>query len=178
LLGPIHIAFLEMIIDPVCSIVFEAEADEHDVMNRPPRGPDAPLFSRGLVEWSVVQGVLTLAMIAGITLYLWSSGIDEAQLRSAAFLTLVLGIMGLIVINRRFSPSIRSAISRRNPALLVVLGAVCVILLATQVFDPIADLFKFATISLATLAISVLASGAGLILLERLKPHWSKRLLA
>ena len=51
-------------------------------------------------------------------------------------------------------------------------------LLATQLFDPIADLFKFATISIEALAIGLLASGALLILLERLKPHWSKRLLA
>ena len=45
LLGPIHIAFLEMIIDPVCSLVFEAEAEEDDVMRRPPRDPEQPLFS-------------------------------------------------------------------------------------------------------------------------------------
>ncbi len=45
-LGPIHIAFLEMVIDPVCSLVFEAETEEDDVMRRPPRSPDQPLFSR------------------------------------------------------------------------------------------------------------------------------------
>ena len=46
LFGPIHIAFLEMVIDPVCSLVFEAETEEDDVMRRPPRAPDEPLFSR------------------------------------------------------------------------------------------------------------------------------------
>ena len=45
LFGPIHIAFLEMVIDPVCSLVFEAETEEDDVMRRPPRPPDQPLFS-------------------------------------------------------------------------------------------------------------------------------------
>ena len=56
--GPIHIAFLEMVIDPVCSLVFEAETEEDDVMRRPPRAPDEPLFSARLIVWSLLQGLL------------------------------------------------------------------------------------------------------------------------
>src|SRR5678810_27369 len=56
LLGPMHIAFLEMVIDPVCSLVFEAEMEEDDVMRRPPRAPDEPLFSVPLISWSLLQG--------------------------------------------------------------------------------------------------------------------------
>jgi Ca2+-transporting ATPase len=56
LFWPMHIAFLEMIIDPVCSLVFEAETEEDDVMNRPPRPPDQPLFSGALIGWSLVAG--------------------------------------------------------------------------------------------------------------------------
>ena len=48
LFGPMHIAFLEMVIDPVCSLVFEAETEEDDVMRRPPRTPDEPLFSSSM----------------------------------------------------------------------------------------------------------------------------------
>ena len=47
--GPVHIAFIEMVIDPVCSMVFEAEASESDVMKRPPRPATSLLFSRALV---------------------------------------------------------------------------------------------------------------------------------
>ena len=56
LFGPMHIAFLEMVIDPVCSLVFEAETEEDDVMRRPPRAPDEPLFSGALIGWSLLQG--------------------------------------------------------------------------------------------------------------------------
>jgi Ca2+-transporting ATPase len=52
LLGPVHIAFLQMVIDPVSSLVFEAEPEEKDVMRRPPRDPQAPLFSPGLLAWA------------------------------------------------------------------------------------------------------------------------------
>ena len=55
-----------MIIDPVCSIVFEAEDDEADTMRRPPRPPSAPLFTAGFAAWSVFQGALVLALVAGL----------------------------------------------------------------------------------------------------------------
>src|SRR5204863_2276936 len=66
LFGPIHIAFLEMIIDPVCSLVFEAEAEEDNVMRRPPRAPDEPLFSWALISWSALQGALACVLVAAI----------------------------------------------------------------------------------------------------------------
>ena len=64
LFGPMHIAFLEMVIDPVCSLVFEAETEEDDVMRRPPRSPEEPLFSRHLIAWSVLQGGFAFALVA------------------------------------------------------------------------------------------------------------------
>lgn len=177
LLGPIHIAFLEMIIDPVCSLAFEAEEDERNVMGRPPRGPDTPLFSRWLVGWSVIQGSVAFGVTGGLTLYFWDSGLGEEQLRSAAFLALVLGITSLILINRRFSASITAALGRSNPALGIVLGLVAVILLATQFFPPVADLFNFARVASGEMGIIAFASFAMLLLLERLKPLWGSRLL-
>lgn len=177
LLGPIHIAFLEMIIDPVCSLAFEAEEDERNVMARPPRKPDTPLFSRWLVGWSVIQGSLAFGVTGGLTLYFWESGMGEEQLRSTAFLTLVLGITSLILINRRFSSSIMAALRRFNPALSVVLGLVAAILLATQFIPPIADLFNFARVAPEEIGIIALASIVMLFVLERLKPLWGSRLL-
>src|ERR1035438_10871514 len=55
-LGPVHVVFLELIIDPVSSIVFEAEPEEQDVMSRPPRKPDAPLFDAALLFRGLVPG--------------------------------------------------------------------------------------------------------------------------
>jgi Cation transporting ATPase, C-terminus len=66
LFGPVHVAFLEMIIDPVCTLVYEAESEEGDIMARPPRAPDVPLSSRYLAAWSVAQGAFVLLLVAGI----------------------------------------------------------------------------------------------------------------
>lgn len=177
LMGPIHIAFLEMIIDPVCSLAFEAEVDEKDVMGRPPRHAETPLFSRWLVGWSVVQGFAVLAVTGGLTLYFWHSGITGEHLRSAAFIALVLGITSLILINRRFSASITAAVRRPNPALGLVLGGVAAILLTTQFVGPIANLFTFARITLQEMGVIATTSVLAMLLLERLKPFWGGRLL-
>ncbi len=176
LLGPIHIAFLEMIIDPVCSLAFEAEKEEHDVMNRPPRKPDSPLFSRALVGWSVIQGCLALAVTSGLAWYFWQSGLDEQQLRSGTFLALVLAIAGLILVNRRYSASIASALGRPNPALAIVLGAVAMILLATQIIAPVGNLFRFEPVDLPDFGVILMAGAGMLLVLERLKRRWSRRL--
>ncbi len=62
---PVHIVFLELIIDPACSIVFEAEAEEADVMRRPPRDPRARLFGWRTLTLSLAQGLVVLALVAG-----------------------------------------------------------------------------------------------------------------
>src|SRR3974377_1470653 len=61
--SPVHIVFLELVIDPVCCIVLEAEGEEEGVMHRPPRDRKAPLFSRGLLGWSLLQGVMVLLVV-------------------------------------------------------------------------------------------------------------------
>lgn len=177
LLGPIHIAFIQMIIDPVCSLAFEAESEERNVMQRPPRRADTPLFSHWLVSWSVIQGSVVLAVSGGLTLYFWRSGLNATQLRSAAFLALVLGITSLILINRRFGASMRSALRSPNPVLRIVLGLVAIMLAATQFVPAIADLFAFGRVTGQAMLVIGLASSAALFLLEQLKPYWGKRLL-
>lgn len=177
LLGPIHIAFIEMIIDPVCSLAFEAETEERNIMQRPPRRAETPLFSRPLLGWSIIQGLAVLAVSAGLTLYLWDKGLPAAQLRTASFIALVLGITSLIMVNRRFSASLLSALRRPNPALWAVMAGVVAILLATQIVAPMADLFGFARITPGILLSITLISVSTLLLLEQVKPRWGSRLL-
>ena len=117
LFGPMHIAFLEMVIDPVCSLVFEAETEEDDVMRRPPRAPDEPLFSGALVGWSLLQGALAFVLVAAIFIVAVRRGMPETEVRALTFFSLVLAIIGLIFVNRSFSASLMTALRRPNPAL-------------------------------------------------------------
>ena len=65
-LTPVHIVFLELIIDPACSIAFEAEPAEVNVMNRPPRNPNAPLFGMGQIAFSLFEGLVGLLAVLSV----------------------------------------------------------------------------------------------------------------
>ena len=180
LFGPMHIALLEMVIDPVCSLVFEAETGEDGIMRRPPRAVAAPLFSRGLIAWSVLQGAIALALVATIFVMAVARGMPIAECRALTFSSLVLMIVALIFVNRSFSASLGTALRRRNRTLVVVLvGVVLMLMLALQ--WPFArDLLRFGPLHLNDLAVAVGASAIGLIVLELLKwvyASWEQRKL-
>jgi Ca2+-transporting ATPase len=172
LLGPIHIAFIEMIIDPVCSIAFEAEEEERRLMERPPREPDAPLFSLALVSRAVAQGLTVVAMTCAITLFAWKGGHSPDVVRTIAFFALVLGILSLILTNRAYGASLVRALTRPNRPLAAVMAIVTAILALTQLSPQIAVLFRFAPIAGHDLLVIAVASMAALLLLQALKPLW------
>ena len=126
LFGPMHIAFLEMVIDPVCSLVFEAETEEDDVMRRAPRRPDEPLFSGRLIGWSLLQGAFAFVLVAVIFVVALGRGMPEAEVRSLSFFSLVLTIVSLILVNRSFSASLLTALRRPLPLRASTLRRSCV----------------------------------------------------
>src|SRR6185312_12727734 len=133
MLTPIHIAFLEMIIDPACSMVFEAEGEERNIMRRPPRDPKSPLLLPHRIWWAVLQGAIALSILAGLLITAARLGMSEPDLRALVFTALVLINMGLILVNRSFDSSLLQAILRPNRALWMLLGGVSA-LLAIAVF--------------------------------------------
>jgi Ca2+-transporting ATPase len=176
-LAPIHIAFLEMVIDPVCSVVFEAEPDERDLMQRPPRPPQGSLFSASLIAWSLLQGALALVLVGSVYLIGLNRGMPEPELRALAFTALVMTNVGLILVNRSFSSSLWRAISRRNPTLWAVLAVVLPLLLAAVSWGPAEALFRFGPLHLDDLAICLGAALVLLVALEALKHLWRGRLV-
>ena len=175
-LGPVHIAFLELIIDPVCSLVFEAEREERDVMKRPPRRADAELFSWPLIAWSVLQGATAFALIAVIFVAALRSGLPPDEARTLAFFALVVCVLALVLVNRSFSASFLSAFVRPNAALLWIFLSIALVLAITLFWPPASGLFRFGPLHLDDLMITL---GAGLLVLtalELLKPIWARRL--
>jgi P-type Ca2+ transporter type 2C len=166
LLGPIHIALLEMVIDPVCALVFEAERDEDDIMARAPRNPTEPLFSIGMIAWSVFQGALAFALLATVFLAETWSGMPEAELRALIFFALVAEILALILVNRSFSASLGKALTRHNAALRYVILAVFAIAGLILFLPSAQTLLKFGSIAWADMA---LAGALGIMLLVLLE---------
>ncbi|MDP3551802.1 MAG: cation-translocating P-type ATPase [Novosphingobium sp.] len=162
LFGPIHIALLEMVIDPVCALVFEAERDEDDIMQRRPRDPGEDLFSLPMIVWSVFQGGAAFAMLTAVFFIETWGGMPEAELRALIFFALIAQIVALILVNRSFSASLGEALVRHNAALRYVILAIAGVT-ALILFLPQAQaLLKFGSIRLVDM---VLAIGLGLVLL-------------
>ena len=152
-LMPVHILFLQLIIDPVCSIVFEAEPEEADVMQRPPRLSSARLFDMDLLKHSLLQGMLLLVIVLamfGLTLYR-GMGADEA--RALTFTTLVLANIGLIFTNRSWSKMALSTLKLPNPALWWIVSSAIAILMAVLFVPVLNDLFSFSNLHLVDLAL-------------------------
>jgi Ca2+-transporting ATPase len=178
LLGPIHIAVLEMIIDPVCSLVFEAEGEEQDVMRRPPRDPEQPLFSGALIGWGLLQGLLAFALVGGVYAVGKYGAMADDELRALTFFSLVLSIVGLILVNRSFSASLWATLSRTSPVLLIVVAVVVITLSLSLLWPAARDLFKFGPLHPDDLALTVGAAAAVLLALEAIKPLFKQRLYA
>ena len=153
LFGPVHIAFLEIVIDPVCSLVFEAENEEDGIMARPPRPPADQLFSGPTILWSLLQGALVLSVTGTIFVLATGYGLSTDQVRGMTFAALIFGIVALILVDRSRSSSILIAITRPNRALAIVLLIVAGVLAVTMFWQPALDLFRFAALEQAFLAI-------------------------
>ncbi|TXH37861.1 MAG: cation-translocating P-type ATPase [Rhodospirillaceae bacterium] len=177
ILAPIHIAFLEMVIDPVCSVVFEAEPDERNLMRRPPRSPRSALLPLGLIVWNLAQGSLALLLVIAIYFLGIYRGMPETELRALSFAALLLTNVGLILVNRSFSSSLWSAISRRNPMLWAVMGLALPLLLAAITWTPAEQLFQFGPLHLDDLAVCLGTTAILVAVLELLKHLWKTGLV-
>jgi Ca2+-transporting ATPase len=143
LLLPAHIMFLQLIIDPACSILFEAEPEERDIMQRPPRPAKAPLFGGKLMAGSLLQGTMAFAVAA--TVYAWSisRGYQEDSVRALVFTAMVAGNIALVFSNRSLGVSWKNAWSGKNPVLgWIVLGGAAGLALVLGV-PALRELFHF-----------------------------------
>jgi Ca2+-transporting ATPase len=175
-LGPMHIAFLEMVIDPVSTLVFEAESGEDDVMLRPPRAPDQPLAPWSLIGWSLLQGTFAFGLVAVIFVLAFHRGMPDNEVRALTFFSLVLAIISLIFVNRSFGASLIDAFRRPNQALAWVLSAVTGVLALTLLWPFASNLFRFGPLHLDDLALALSGGVVVLVVLETLKPLWRARL--
>ena len=159
LLMPVHILFLQLVIDPSCSIVFEAEPEEEATMRRPPRPRDMSLFDRATVLLGCVQGTVVLTVLLAV--YGISLGRDQTieESRALAFTVMVLATVSLLVANRSRSRRFAALVRPANPALWWVTTGTLAVLALVLFVPALRVLFKFGPLHADDLA---LAAGAGL----------------
>jgi len=161
-LMPMHIVFLELVIDPACSVAFEAEEAEPDIMDRPPRPPDQPLFSPQLLLLSLMQGFVVLAIVLAIFTIQWYRGRDADEARTLTFATLIVANLSLILTNRSWSRTIASTFREKNTALWLVV-VLALAFLGVVIYVPFfRDLFHFKVLHPGDVAIAFAAGFAGI----------------
>ncbi len=166
---PVHILFLELIIDPACSVVFEAEPEEENVMRRPPRNPATPLFGPRILGIGLLQGASAFLVVLAIylsSLWGWLNASDAIAL---CFTTLVVANLGLIFANRSWTRTIWSTIGTPNAALWWVIGGT-IFFLSLALYVPfIRNMFHFSTLHPQDLALCLAGGLLSILWFESLK---------
>ncbi len=154
---PAHIAFLELIIDPACSTVFEAEPEEKNIMKRQPRNLNEKLFDRKSLVRGLLQGLSVLAVVIVVFLFAFYTGRGEMEARTLTFATLVIANLTLIVANLSWSESIIKIINFENRALWLVIGGALLSLVLVLYVPELRDLFHFSVLHFEDMLIALFA---------------------
>jgi Ca2+-transporting ATPase len=175
ILYPVHVVFLELIIDPACSVVFETEPEEPDIMQRPPRDPKKTLFSRRLLLLSCLQGIFSLVVVLAVFKIAWNKEQNEAEARAFAFITLVVSNLCIILTNRSWSRSIFASLSVFNKALVWVVAAASAFLVLVIYVPLLQKLFHFELLHLYDLLICMFAGALSIVWFELVKYFSNKK---
>jgi Ca2+-transporting ATPase len=169
ILMPFHIVFMELIIDPVCSVAFESEIEEKGIMNRPPRNSKTYFFGLNQIFSSFLLGLLLLIVV----LFVYFQTIQENHLdeetRAITFFTLI--ICNILLILNRLSKS-RSAISvllEKNKALLFILTTSIFLLSLLMLVPYLNKIFGFIYPGIEHLKLALICSVSFLVFLELIK---------
>jgi Ca2+-transporting ATPase len=166
ILLPLHIVFLEFIIDPACTTVFEAEPEEADVMQRKPRSINCRLFNMKAAVIAGIQGIVALFLVVVAYFYATSTGLGIDIARTMAFATIVLTNLALIITNRSWSQSIVGIFRRPNKAFWQIISLGIVALLLVIYVPPLSILFTFAALSPVDLLICFVAAFGSIVWFE------------
>jgi Ca2+-transporting ATPase len=173
ILSPVHVIFLELIMGPTCSIIYENEPMEKNTMMQKPRPFTTAFFNWKELTTSIIQGLIIT--IGALFCYRYAVGhnYNEALTRTMVFTALITANIFLTLVNRSFYYSVFSTIKYRNNLVPLIIGiTVCILSLLIYV-KPLAKFFEFEALSLIQQAISCAAGFLSVIWYEGVK--WQKR---
>ncbi|HNX54380.1 MAG TPA: cation-translocating P-type ATPase [Prolixibacteraceae bacterium] len=176
LLWPVHIVFLELIIDPACSIIFEAEKEEKTVMNRPPRDLNEPFFGPKKIWLSCSQGIGILAIVFSVYYLGLKMGYVEGEVRALSFTTLIAANIAVILSNRSWTRNIFQILKTSNKTVKYVVGGATFFLILVLNVPFLRDLFQFEKISTLETLWCVAAGFGSIVWFELYKILQPKRI--
>jgi Ca2+-transporting ATPase len=177
-LWPVHIVFLELIIDPACSIIFEAEKEEKNVMSRPPKNINEPFFGGKKILLSCTQGIGILIISLLVYFIGLKMGYPEKAIRTLTFVTLIASNIAVILSNRSWTANIFTILITPNKAVKWIVGGAIIFLVLILNVPFLLDLFQFERIGFRELIVCVFAGFFSITWFEIFKLVKSKKQLA
>ncbi len=174
ILLPLHVIFLELVMDPTAAIAFENEPAEPNLMQKRPRPSDASLFSGKELAFSLLQGAMITAGVFFMYHIALGQGKNEEGVRSMVFATLVSANLFLTLANRSFDYAFHRTLFYKNRMLPIILGISVLMLLAILYVPFLTHLFKMGALSAADLGWCVLAGLVSVGWFEVWKALWGQ----
>jgi len=143
LLLPAHIAFMEIIIDPSCSTVFEAQKEDTNIMKNKPRNINESMFNKKVLLWSIINGFSIFIVTISIFLIALKRGVTSDEARTLTFTSLVLANLALIATNSSWSQNIIKIFKSKNKSLYFVIAIALILLILILYLPTLRSLFHF-----------------------------------
>ena len=170
---PVHVIFLELVMGPTCSIVYENEPIEKNAMKEPPRPMSETFLSRKELKISIIQGLMIAIGVLSMYQFSVHNGGNEEQTRAMVFSTLIFANVFLSFVNRSFYYSVMDSLRYRNPLLIGISALVVLSLMAILHFEPFARFFHVSALSINDLLYCLVAAALSVGWFEGYK--WMKR---
>ena len=154
ILYPVHIVFMELIIGPSCSIVFEQEKADADIMNRRPRDPNESLFNKKMLSLSLLQGLFSLIIVLVVFKTALGMNFSPDSARALTFVTLITSNVGLIITNRSWTNNVWRNFSLNNALISITSGAILFMGLALYT-NFISKMFRFTSLSWLEVSVGI-----------------------
>jgi Ca2+-transporting ATPase len=160
---------MELIIDPVSTIAFEAEKDERGIMSRPPRNPNTSFFGPARIWFSSFTGLLLLIMVTVVYFLSLREGHTEGEVRAIAFSTLIIGNVFLILTDLSKTRHFLYVFKERNYAAIIILLSAVVLLMMIISIPGLQSIFSFEFPGFGHFIPALIATGLLLLVMELIK---------
>jgi len=171
--SPVHIIFLELIMGPTCSIIYENEPMEKNTLSQQPRPATNTFFSWNELTISIIQGLMITAGTLAVYQYSVHEGYNESLTRTLVFATLIIANIFLTLVNRSFYYSIFTTLMYKNNLVLLII-TITLALMGLLIFVPmLANFFGFSPMNISQFGICNAIGFISVIWLEVVK--WWKR---
>ncbi|WP_313000876.1 cation-translocating P-type ATPase [Chryseobacterium gleum] len=163
---PVHVIFLELVMGPTCSIVYENEPMERNAMQRPPRALTDTFLNWRELTISIIQGLVITAGILWLYQYSVNHGNDEAKTRALVFATLIFSNILLSLVNRSFYYSMLESFKNRNVLLAGISVLVVLLLMIILYVSPVSEFFSVTALSIKELGLALLTASVSVLWFE------------